>query len=159
MCTFSASIWFTLLWEIYALLSVKSLVLKMRGCKKDDKYQVCLWQNHNKQRQLSVLMLTTCNRKVTDCHTRSHLDLAGSGQSSHSRLSDMEDFLDLASQLSKLAQLSKLLHFLPSRSPVDLHTEWPWLWIRNILYYCKLSLKVAKWRSRRSYILSIFLRW
>ena len=53
-------------------------------------------------------MLTTCNRKVTDCPTRSHLDLAGSGQSSHSRLSDMEDFLDLASQLSKLAQLSQL---------------------------------------------------
>ena len=49
-----------------------------------------------------------CNRKVTDCHTRSHLDLAGSGQSSHSRLSDMEDFLDVASQLSKLAQLSQL---------------------------------------------------
>ena len=59
-------------------------------------------------------MPTTCNRKVTDCPTRSHLDLAGSatatasGQSSRSRLSDMEDFLDLASQLSKLAQLSQL---------------------------------------------------
>ena len=116
MCNFTVFVYFysqyviyaVLLWEIYARLSVKSLVLKMSGCKQDDKYQVCLWQNHNKQRQLSVLMLTTCNRKVTDCPTRSHLDLAGSGQSSHSRLSDMEDFLDLASQLSKLAQLSQL---------------------------------------------------